>query len=175
MKGRWESSINVWSSFTYAQKLNCYFQNRIIMFCLPVLALIYLWEIYVYIFPGSGLFCCNEICGPILGKYKLPTDTWMCGHWDWGRAIPREGIHKWNFPCSVLSAQRFLRELLGSFIAGTEDRRRRKEYLKYRFWTWKGSKTAPMQGRGKYGYSLNNWVHSHAPSIRSHRGTYHSQ
>jgi hypothetical protein len=26
-----------------------------------------------------------------------------------------------------------LRELLGSFIAGTEDWRRREEYLKYRF------------------------------------------
>ncbi len=30
----------------------------------------------VYIFPGSVcLFCCREICGPILGKCKSLTDT----------------------------------------------------------------------------------------------------
>ncbi len=53
-----------------------YFQNRIIMFCLPVTTLIYLWEIYI--FPGSVcLFCCSHICGRILGIYKSLTDTWM--------------------------------------------------------------------------------------------------
>ncbi len=68
MKGRWESNINVWSPFMYSQKGNFYFQNRIIMFCLPVPTLIYLWEIYI--FPGSVcLFCCRELCGPILGIY----------------------------------------------------------------------------------------------------------
>jgi hypothetical protein len=50
MKGRWKSYINVWFSFMYSQKWNCYFQNRIIMFCLPVPSLIYPWEIYI--FPG---------------------------------------------------------------------------------------------------------------------------
>ncbi len=24
-----------------------------------------------------------------------------CGNWDWGRAIPRKGIHKWDFPVSL--------------------------------------------------------------------------
>ncbi len=43
--------------FMYSQKWNCYFQNRIIMFRLPVPTVIYLWEIYI--FPGSFcLFCC---------------------------------------------------------------------------------------------------------------------
>ncbi len=33
---------------------------------------------------------------------KSHTDTWMwCGNWDWGRAIPFLGIHKWDFRCSV--------------------------------------------------------------------------
>ncbi len=42
----------------YSQKWNCSFQNRIIIFCLPVPTLIYLWEIYI--FPGSVcLFCCT--------------------------------------------------------------------------------------------------------------------
>ncbi len=65
---RWESNINVWFPFMYSQKWNCYFQNRIIMFCLPVPTLIYLWDIYI--FPGSVcLFCCRGICGPIQGMY----------------------------------------------------------------------------------------------------------
>jgi hypothetical protein len=51
-------------------------QNYNTVFCLPVPTLIYLWEIYI--FPGSVcLFCLQEICGPILGIYKLLTDTWM--------------------------------------------------------------------------------------------------
>jgi hypothetical protein len=48
------------------------FPKQIIMFC----TLLYLWEIYK--FPGLVcLFCCRGICGPILGIYKLLTDTWM--------------------------------------------------------------------------------------------------
>ncbi len=96
MKGRWESNINVWFPFMYTQKWNCYFQNRIIMFCLPVLTLIYLWEIYI--FPGSVcLFCCRKICGPCKWIYNLLTSqTHECGNWDWGRAISRKGIHKWD-------------------------------------------------------------------------------
>ncbi len=36
MKGRWESNINLWFPFMYSQRWNCYFQNRLVMFCLPV-------------------------------------------------------------------------------------------------------------------------------------------
>ncbi len=56
-----------------------------------------------YIFPGSVyLFCYRKICGPILGIYNSLIDSWMwCGNWDWGRAIPFLGIHKWYFCCSV--------------------------------------------------------------------------
>ncbi len=79
MKGRWESNMNVWLTFMYSQKWNCYFQNRIILFCLPVPTLIYLWEIHI--FPGSVcLFCC---------RYRNRSQTHECGNWDWGRAIPR--------------------------------------------------------------------------------------
>ncbi len=77
MKGRWQSSLNVWFPFLYSQKLNCYFQNRIIMFCLPVPTLIYLWEILYISRIGLPIFCCRKICGPILGIYKSLTDTWM--------------------------------------------------------------------------------------------------
>ena len=76
MKGRWESNINVWFPLMYSQKWKCYFQNRIILFCLHVPTLIYRWEIYM--FPGSVcLFCCRKICGPMLGIHNSLTDTWM--------------------------------------------------------------------------------------------------
>ncbi len=98
MKGRWESNINVWSPYMCSQKWNCYSQNRLIMFCLQVLTLIYLWEIYI--FPGSVcLFCCRERWGLILGTYINRSQPHKCGNWDWGRAIPRKGIHKWDFAC----------------------------------------------------------------------------
>ncbi len=75
MKRRWEFNIKVWFPFMYSQKWNCaasLFPKQ----SLPIPTLTYLWEIYI--FPGSVcLFCCSQICGPILGIYKLLTDTWM--------------------------------------------------------------------------------------------------
>ncbi len=57
----------------------CYFQNRYMMFCLPIRTLIYsICERFIYciVFPGAVcLFCCSQICGPILRIYKSPTDT----------------------------------------------------------------------------------------------------
>ncbi len=76
MKDRWESNINVWVLFMYSWKWNCYFQKRIIMFCLPAPTLRYLWEIYI--FPGLVYpFCCRVIRRPILVIYKSIADTWM--------------------------------------------------------------------------------------------------
>ncbi len=90
MKGRWESNVNVWFPFMYSKKRNCYFHKRIIMFCLPVPTLIYLWEIYI--FSGSVcLFCCWS------WEYINHSQTHEWGNWDWGRAIPRKEIHKWDF------------------------------------------------------------------------------
>jgi hypothetical protein len=76
----WESNINVWIPHLCIPRNEtvqpCDFQNRIRMFCLPISTLIYLWEIYI--FPGSVcLFCCNQLCGPILGTYKSLIDTWI--------------------------------------------------------------------------------------------------
>ncbi len=55
-----------------------YFQNRIIMFCLPVsTSCMY---IAIYIFIGSVcLFCCSQIGRPILGIYTRTSLTYM-GH-----------------------------------------------------------------------------------------------
>ncbi len=67
IQGRWESNRNVWFTAMYFQKLNCYSQNRMIMF---------------------EIFTVNH------------SETHECGNWDRGRAIPRKGIHKWDFCCS---------------------------------------------------------------------------
>ncbi len=48
------------------------------------------------------IFCCRKICGPILWEYINRWHTHECGNWDWGRAIPFLGIHKWDFCCSIL-------------------------------------------------------------------------
>ncbi len=34
-------------------------------------------------------------------EYINRSQTHECGNWEWGRAIPRKGIHRWDFPCSV--------------------------------------------------------------------------
>ncbi len=39
-------------------------------------------------------------------EYKNRSQIHECGNWHWGRAIPRKGIHKWDFPCSVTIARR---------------------------------------------------------------------
>ncbi len=33
-------------------------------------------------------------------EYINSSQTHACGNWDWGRAIPFLGIHKWDFRCS---------------------------------------------------------------------------
>jgi hypothetical protein len=35
-------------------------------------------------------------------KYISRSHTYKCGNWDGGRAIPRKGIYKWDFRCSVV-------------------------------------------------------------------------
>ncbi len=74
MKGKWESNINVWFPFMNSQKWNCAASlfpkhNYHVLSPNSYTLTVYLWEIYV--FPVSVyLFCCNQICGPILGIYK---------------------------------------------------------------------------------------------------------
>ncbi len=43
------------------------------------------------------------------------SQTHESGNWDWGRAIPRKGIHKWDFRCTVGCA--FMRQQRFSFGA----------------------------------------------------------
>ncbi len=40
-------------------------------------------------------------------EYLNRSQTHECGKCDCGRAIPRKGIHKWDFPCSALTHDLF--------------------------------------------------------------------
>jgi hypothetical protein len=50
-----------------------------------------------YIFPWSiNLFCCRKYVDGSW-EYINRSQTHECGNRDWGRAIPRKVIHKWDF------------------------------------------------------------------------------
>jgi hypothetical protein len=87
-----KSWLWIWIWKKYSQERNCTLSHNVNIMCL--------WAIYI--FPRFVcLFCCRKICGPILGKYLNRSQTHECGNWDWSRAIPFLGMHKWDFCCSV--------------------------------------------------------------------------
>ncbi len=102
MKGRWESNISVWFPCMRSHKWICYFQNRIIMFCLPV-PHSYIGERFIYFQDRSAFSAAGKYVDRSW-EYINRSQTHKCGNWDWGRAIPRKGIHKRNFSCSVALA-----------------------------------------------------------------------
>jgi hypothetical protein len=91
---RIQYTVNVWFRFMYEAVLPCYFQNRIIMFCLPISTFMYL-RATICVFPGLVcLFCCSQIGQLILGIYKSLTDTnCKCRNWEQGCAVSFLGIH----------------------------------------------------------------------------------
>ncbi len=61
----------------------------------------------IYIFsPSICLSCCRKYVDRSR-EYLNRSQTHECGNWNWGRAIPRKGINKCNFRCSV---DRFIME-----------------------------------------------------------------
>ncbi len=59
-------------------------------------------ERFIHIFPRSvSLFCWRKYVY-WSWDYINRSQTYECWNWDWGRAIPRKGIYKWDSPCSVL-------------------------------------------------------------------------
>ncbi len=102
MKDRWESNINVWFPFMYSLKWNCYVQNRIIMFCLQFLYS-YITERFIYFQDRSAYSAVGKyVDWP--WKYINRSKTRECGNWEWGRAIPRNGIHEKDFRCCTAPA-----------------------------------------------------------------------
>jgi hypothetical protein len=56
----------------------------LVMFCLPIPTLIYLWEIYI--FPGSVCLFCWAKDVDQSWEYIIRWQTHECENWDWGRA-----------------------------------------------------------------------------------------
>jgi hypothetical protein len=64
-----------------------------------------LWAIYI--FPRSiCIFCCKKYMDRSW-EYINVSQTHECWNWDWGRAIPRKGIHKWDFRCSAKACESY--------------------------------------------------------------------
>jgi hypothetical protein len=52
---------------------------------------------FTHIFPRMiRLFCCRKYVDRSW-EYIYCSQIHKCGNWDWGRAIPIKGIHKWDF------------------------------------------------------------------------------
>ena len=96
-EGRWESNINVWFSFMYFQKWNS----------APSLFPKHNYNVlppnsytHISVRDLHILLQLNMWTDPVI-LYINRSQTHECGNWDWGRAIPRKGIHKWDFLCSA--------------------------------------------------------------------------
>ncbi len=111
-----------------------YFQNRSIMFCLPIPTLIYLWEIYI--FPGSVcLFWCSQICGPILGISLK--DTWM-----WKLGLSPHNSQKRNTEMGFSLKYRALQQ--GIFLHTLHKTRRLWMHAFQNSWFWPRPKLCPQ-------------------------------
>ncbi len=75
----------------YSQKSNCACAATV-----PLSTFMCLWAICK--FPQS--ICCRKYVDRSW-EYTNRSQTHEFGNWDWGRAIPRKGIYKWDFLCSV--------------------------------------------------------------------------
>ncbi len=93
--------INLHCKDTIPKIRNKYSQKRNSAASVTISTLMCPWTIYI--FPRSVcIFCSRKIFGPIMEIYKSLTDTvHECGNWNWGRAIPFLGMHKWDFRCSA--------------------------------------------------------------------------
>ncbi len=55
---------------------------------------------FIYSHDRSAYICCRKYVDRSWEYINL-SQTHECGNWDWGRSIPRKGIHKWDFHCSA--------------------------------------------------------------------------
>ncbi len=105
-------NYNVWICIGYRHTVSCYTaKNQYRKFktniprkgIVPISTFMWLWAIYI--FPRSiCLFCCRKYVYRSW-EYINRSQTHECGNWDWGRTIPRKGIYKLDFLCSVRNSQ----------------------------------------------------------------------
>ncbi len=84
--------------FMYSQKLNCaafLFPKQNYNVLSPNPTLIYLLEIYI--FPEWSDYFAAAKYVDRSREYRNRSETYECRNWDWGRAIPFLGIHKFDF------------------------------------------------------------------------------
>ncbi len=101
MNGRRESDPNVWFSFMYSHKCNSYLQNIIIICSVSQFLHSYICERFIHFQDRSAYSAAGKYVDRSW-EYINHSQTHECENWEWGRAIPRKGIHKWDFPCSVV-------------------------------------------------------------------------
>ncbi len=85
---------------------NKYSQKRNIGVAVPISTFMRLWVIYIFS-RSVSLFCWRKYVDRSW-DYINRSQAHECWSWGWGRAIPRKGIHKGDFRCSVVVEPRGL-------------------------------------------------------------------
>ncbi len=89
-----------WNVTTVLEQLQ-YVHCKIELYCFVSQFLrSYICERFIYFQNWSVYFAAAKYVGRSW-KYINRSQTHECGNWYWGRAIPRKGIHKWDFHCSL--------------------------------------------------------------------------
>ncbi len=77
-----------------SQKRNC-------VGTVPISKFMCLWAIYSLNSHDQSAYSAARKYVDPSWEYINRSQTHECGNWYWGRAIPRKGIHKWDFRCSA--------------------------------------------------------------------------
>jgi hypothetical protein len=78
---------------------NTYSKKRNIGVLVPISTFMRLWAIYIFLRSVTLFFWRKYVDRS--WKYINRSQTHECWNWDWGRDIPRKGIYKGDFRCSV--------------------------------------------------------------------------